>query len=147
MLHYLLSLVPMFFPNKNGTIGFRSAVSYMWQCQPVNDFPILCITASVDSSTWLCLFYCSPFEWLYRESPTPRLHHYLKYMCVYNRVFTRFATRLPAQLVWKAARQLTFSFSNFQKYYLDCKTVFTSLITPLVKLYLFLGSSLKVINV
>lgn len=113
-----------YLPNKNGTkVLSLQPVTCGSEYQATNSFTILCITASVDSSTWICLFYCPPLEWLYLDSSTQRLYHYLKHICLYERVFIRFATRLPAQLVRKAARQLT-SFSNFQKYDLDYNKVF-----------------------
>lgn len=113
-----------FLPNENGTKVFSlQPVTRGSKCQTTNSFTILCITASVDSATWICLFYCSPLEWLSLKSCTQRLYHDLKHIRLYETVFIRFATRLPAQLMGKAARQLT-SFSNFQKYDPDDKKVF-----------------------
>lgn len=113
-----------FLPSENRTKVFNlQPVTWGSDRQITNSFTILCITASVDSSTWVCLFYCSPLEWLSLESSTQRLYHDLKHICLYERVFMRLATRWPAELVWKAARQLT-SLSNFQKYDLDYKKIF-----------------------
>jgi len=63
-----------FLPKENSTKVFNlQPVTWGSDCQTTNSFTILCITASVDSSTWICLFYCSPLEWLSLESSTQTL--------------------------------------------------------------------------